>query len=81
MFSIFQETPFNVLGLEFMYFFFPYVVTATIPTLLSFGWKNVDPNRVLTDEQFWLSTCYVQVGWGVVASDGFLYGSSVCKNW
>ena len=61
MFSIFQETPFDTLDLEFVYFFFPYILTATIPTLLSVGWKNVNPNRVLTDEQFWLSTCYVQV--------------------
>lgn len=61
MFSIFQETPFNTVDLEFVYFFFPYIITATIPTLLAVGWKNVNPNRVLTDEQFWLSTCYVQV--------------------
>ena len=61
MFSIFQETPFNTVDLEFVYFFFPYIITATIPTILAVGWKNVNPNRVLTDEQFWLSTCYVQV--------------------
>lgn len=61
MFSIFQETPFNTVDLEFIYFFFPYIITATIPTILAVGWKNVNPNRVLTDEQFWLSTCYVQV--------------------
>ena len=57
----FQETPFNTVDLEFVYFFFPYIITATIPTILAVGWKNVNPNRVLTDEQFWLSTCYVQV--------------------
>lgn len=62
MFSIFQETPFTTVDLEFVYFFFPFIITGTIPTLLSVGWKNVNPNRVLTDEQFWLATCYVQVG-------------------
>ncbi|CAM9338772.1 unnamed protein product [Hapterophycus canaliculatus] len=61
MFSIFQETPFNTQDLEFIYFFFPYIITATIPTILAVGWKNVNPNRVLTDEQFWLATCYVQI--------------------
>lgn len=61
MFSIFQETPFTTRDLEFIYFFFPYILTATIPTLLALGWKNVNPNRALADEQFWLSTCYVQV--------------------
>ncbi|CAM9135904.1 unnamed protein product [Laminaria digitata] len=61
MFSIFQETPFDTQDLEFIYFFFPYIITATIPTILAVGWKNVNPNRVLTDEQFWLSTCYVQI--------------------
>lgn len=63
MFSVFQETPFGTMGLEFVYFFFPYIITATIPTILSIGWKNINPNRVLTDEQFWLATCYVQVGY------------------
>lgn len=61
MFSIFQETPFTTRDLEFIYFFFPFIITATVPTLLAIGWKNVNPNRVLTDEQFWLATCYVQV--------------------
>ena len=75
MFSIFQETPFNTVDLEFIYFFFPYIITATIPTILAVGWKNVNPNRVLTDEQFWLSTCYVQVREELRGGGrGWLYG-------
>ncbi|CAM9312457.1 unnamed protein product [Choristocarpus tenellus] len=58
-FSISQETPFDPRGLNFLYYFMPFIITSTIPTLLSVGWKNVNPSRVLTDEQFWLSTCYV----------------------
>lgn len=69
MFSSFQETPFDTQGLEFCLYFFPFIVTATIPTLLAVGWKNVNPNRVLTDEQFWLSTCYVQVSRGRMLED------------
>eukprot|EP00752_Nemacystus_decipiens_P014993 g13350.t1 len=76
MFSIFQETPFNTVDLEFVYFFFPYIVTATIPTILAVGWKNVNPNRVLTDEQFWLSTCYVQI-WAFALG---VYNRITCAN-
>ncbi|CAM9384881.1 unnamed protein product [Discosporangium mesarthrocarpum] len=75
-FSISQETPFVTRGLGFVYFFLPYIVTATIPTLLAVSWKNVNPNRVLTDEQFWLSTCYVQV-WAFAL--GF-YNKIACKS-
>lgn len=78
MFSIFQETPFNTQDLEFLYFFFPYIVTATMPTILAVGWKNVNPNRVLTDEQFWLATCYVQVS-QVESSRPFVLDGSTAR--
>ncbi|CAM9372117.1 unnamed protein product [Phaeothamnion confervicola] len=61
IFCITQTTPFDTRGLEFIYFFFPYIITATLPTTLSISWKGVHPDRVLTDEQFWISTCYVQL--------------------
>ncbi|CAM9576110.1 unnamed protein product [Phaeothamnion confervicola] len=61
IFCITQTTPFDTRGLQFIYFFFPYIITATLPTTLSVSWKGVHPDRVLTDEQFWLATCYVQL--------------------
>ena len=61
MFSIFQETPFDTVDLKFIYFSFSYIITATTPTILALEWNDVDPNRVLTDEQLLLSTWYVQV--------------------
>lgn len=61
MFSAFQEAPFHTVGLEFVYFFVPYIITAAIPTILAMGWKNPKPSRLLTSGRFWLSTCYVQV--------------------
>ena len=61
MFSIFQEAPFDTVDLEFVYFFFPYIITAAIPTTLALGWKELSFERLLGCWKFWLSTCYVPV--------------------
>ncbi|CAM9163729.1 unnamed protein product [Phaeothamnion confervicola] len=58
------NSPFNSLALSFALVFFPFIITATMPTVLAMSWRHTKfetSTAVMRDEQFWFSTSYVQL--------------------
>ncbi|CAM9642369.1 unnamed protein product [Chrysoparadoxa australica] len=60
IYGVLQVSPFDTHGVQFPLFFFPYIITAVAPTAIAMNWKGVQSTRVVNDEQFWLSTTYVE---------------------
>jgi len=53
--------PFNTHKTDFVIFLVPYFITATIPTIIGLGWRKVNPDLALREEQVWMATSYVQL--------------------
>jgi hypothetical protein len=51
MFGLLRVAPFKTGGIAFPAFFFPYLITALVPTSIAMAWKGVHSDRVVNDEQ------------------------------
>jgi Cellulose synthase len=56
-----NKAPFNTVNLQFAVYFFPFIITATLPTVASLGWLKTSSSKVMRDEQVWFATSYVQL--------------------
>ncbi|KAG5176027.1 cellulose synthase, family GT2 [Tribonema minus] len=56
-----NQSPFNALNLQFATYFFPFLITAALPTMAALGWLKTSSDRVMRDEQVWFATTYVQL--------------------
>ncbi len=61
IYGISGVSPFSTDLADFFIHFTPYIVTASLPTLLLASSRGVDTEKLHRDEQTWLSTCYVQL--------------------
>jgi len=55
------DPPFNTHKTEFVMFLVPYFITAILPTIIGLGWRKVNPDLALREEQVWMATSYVQL--------------------
>jgi len=55
------EPPFTTYKTEFIFYLLPFFLTAILPTTIGLGWRKVNPDLALREEQVWMATSYVQL--------------------
>ncbi|CAM9444245.1 unnamed protein product [Chrysoparadoxa australica] len=90
VFGITNQTPFNTHSLEFGTYFFPFIISATLPTVAALGWLRTSSIKVMRDEQIWFCTSYVQIYailnvlWTTISrrdpADAW-YATATCPTW
>ncbi|CAN0132012.1 unnamed protein product, partial [Heterosigma akashiwo] len=61
VYGISEAPPFKTYATEFIFYFFPFLLTGLVPTIIGMHWKKASTERVMRDEQTWFATAYVHI--------------------